>query len=54
MLNDDQENFAADAMTDAQLELVSGGTDLYATDPTNPLCPEPRPLPGQILSHHKG
>ncbi len=33
-----------------ELELASGGFDLSAPDPTNPLCPEPhlhlRPSPG--------
>ena len=46
MTNYDTENFAVEVLTDDQLELVSGGADLYATDPTNPLCPEPHPHPG--------
>ena len=54
MTNHDTENFTAEVLTDDQLEFVSAGAALYATDPTNPLCPEPRPFPGQTLSHHKG
>ena len=46
MTNYDTKNFAAEVLTDDQLDLVSGGADLHATDPNNPLCPEPRPLPG--------
>jgi hypothetical protein len=54
MFKHNEENAAFEVLTDEQLELASGGANLYATDPTNPLCPEPRPLPGQILNPHKG
>ena len=36
-----------------EMELVSGGVDLHAPDPTNPLCPEPRRRP-DFGNHHKG
>jgi hypothetical protein len=54
MFKHEIENTASDFLTDDQLELAAGGVALNAVDPTNPLCPEPRPLPGQILNPHKG
>ena len=51
MFKHETENTATDFLTDEQLELASGGIDPNATDPTNPLCPEPRPLPGRLGSH---
>jgi hypothetical protein len=41
----ENESAAPEALTDEQLELASGGVDLNVADPTNPLCPEPRPRP---------
>jgi hypothetical protein len=45
-----------DEINERELETVSGG-DMASPvffDSTNPLCPEPRPTPGQILNPHKG
>jgi hypothetical protein len=36
-----------------ELEVVSGGFDRTALDPTNPLCPGPRWHP-DFSNHHKG
>jgi bacteriocin-like protein len=44
------EHTAPEVLTDEQLEKISGGFNPTAIDPTNPLCPEPRPRPGS----HKG
>jgi hypothetical protein len=53
MFDYDKENFASEVLTDEQLERVSGGFNPKAIDPTNPLCPEPRPRPG-FGGNHRG
>jgi hypothetical protein len=41
MFKRDTVDTSHDILTDADLEIVSGGFDATAPDPTNPLCPPP-------------
>jgi hypothetical protein len=54
MTKRENDDTSSNYLTDEHLDLASGGVALNSVDPTNPLCPEPRPLPGQILNPHKG
>ena len=40
------------ALTEDQLDLVSGGVTVRDFDPNNPLCPEPPPPPTTSAPHN--